>query len=82
MQLTPRSLQVLRVIDAAVTRQGFPPTVREICATVGLSSPATVHAHLATLRRAGCIEVVPEAKRAMSVTLLGRSVLTQHKVAA
>jgi repressor LexA len=82
MQLTPRSLQVLRVIDRAVARDGYPPTVREIGAAVGLSSPSTVHAHLSTLRRAGCIEVVPEAKRAMSVTLLGRSVLNGERVAA
>ena len=34
---------------------GVPPTVREICASTGLKSTSTVHAHLKTLERLGYI---------------------------
>lgn len=38
-----------------VTRNGVPPTVREICAATGLKSTSTVHAHLKTLENLGYI---------------------------
>lgn len=53
VKLTPRQRQVLEYIDEAVRRQGYPPSVREIGEAVGLSSPSTVHAHLAALQDKG-----------------------------
>lgn len=35
---------------------GYPPAIREICAGLGLSSPATVHAHVKKLEDAGVIK--------------------------
>lgn len=48
-------------------RNGYAPTVREICAGVGLRSPSTVHYHLNALRRAGRIGGQPELARAITV---------------
>ena len=45
--LTARQRQVLEFIDSEVRQRGYPPSVREIGEAVGLSSPSTVHAHLA-----------------------------------
>jgi hypothetical protein len=49
MALSERQLRILTIIEEAVQAQGYPPTVREIGAAVGLCSPASVHNHLAVL---------------------------------
>lgn len=52
-------------------RHGYPPTVREIGAEVGLASPSTVHGHLAKLERAGYLRRDPTKPRA--IELVGRA---------
>jgi repressor LexA len=47
--------------------RGYPPSVREIGAEVGLTSPSTVHSHLATLQRHGYLERDPSKPRAIQV---------------
>ncbi len=47
--------------------RGYPPSVREIGEAVGLTSPSTVHSHLATLERLGCLRRDPTKPRAMEV---------------
>jgi repressor LexA len=65
--LTPRQEQVLEFIRESVRVNGYPPTVREICAALDLSSPSTVHAHLANLERLGLIKRDPAKPRALDV---------------
>jgi repressor LexA len=65
--LTPRQQQVLEFIRESVRANGYPPTVREICAALSLSSPSTVHAHLANLERLGLIKRDPTKPRALDV---------------
>jgi repressor LexA len=65
--LTPRQEQVLEFIRESVRLNGYPPTVREICAELSLSSPSTVHAHLANLERLGMIKRDPTKPRALDV---------------
>jgi repressor LexA len=65
--LTPRQEQVLEFIRESVRTNGYPPTVREICAALDLSSPSTVHAHLANLERQGFIKRDPTKPRALDV---------------
>jgi len=65
--LTPRQQQVLEFIRESVRADGYPPTVREICAALDLSSPSTVHAHLANLERLGLIKRDPAKPRALDV---------------
>lgn len=65
--LTPRQQQVLEFIRASVRANGYPPTVREICAALDLSSPSTVHAHLANLERLGLVRRDPTKPRALDV---------------
>ena len=51
-----------------ITENGYPPTVREIMAAVGLHSTASVHYHLTELNRSGLISVTGTKNRAISLT--------------
>jgi repressor LexA len=65
--LTPVQQRLLDGINAFKERTGFPPTVRELAAEIGLSSPATVHHHLAALERKGVITREPNKPRTIVV---------------
>jgi repressor LexA len=67
--LTERQRQVLDFIDEAVRERGYPPSVREIGEAVGLSSPSTVHAHLAALQDKGYLKRDPTKPRTLEVSL-------------
>ena len=45
-KLTKKQEEVLTFIKRFVVSHGYPPSVREICKGMDLSSPATVHTHL------------------------------------
>lgn len=55
-KLTPKQEEVFNFIKKYSALHGFPPSVREICANLGLSSPATVQAHINHLKEAGVIK--------------------------
>jgi repressor LexA len=65
--LTQRQLQVLEFIESQLRERGYPPSVREIGEAVGLTSPSTVHSHLATLQRKGFLRRDPTKPRAIEV---------------
>jgi len=63
--LSDRQTEILAFISKHCAVHGYPPTVREIGFAVGLTSPSTVHAHLAKLEAAGHIRRDPTKPRAM-----------------
>ena len=65
--LTDRQQAILDFIVAQQRDRGFPPSVREIGEAVGLTSPSTVHSHLATLQRRGYLRRDPTKPRAIEV---------------
>lgn len=65
--LTDRQRQILECIDESMRERGYPPSVREIGASVGLGSPSTVHSHLSTLQRNGFLRRDPTKPRAIEV---------------
>ncbi len=65
--LTVRQRQILDVIVEHQTQHGYPPSVREIGAAVGLKSPATVKSHLDNLRDSGYLIRDPSKPRAIQV---------------
>jgi repressor LexA len=67
MELHERQQRILEVIEEAVKAQGYPPTVREIGAAVGLCSPASVQGHLAALEAMGYIRRGNSKRRALEV---------------
>ena len=65
--LTERQRAILDFIESSVRSRGYPPSVREIGTEVGLTSPSTVHSHLATLQRLGYLQRDPTKPRAIEV---------------
>ena len=59
--------KILEFINTYVEEKGFPPSVRDICAAVGLKSTATVSYHLNELKRQGRIQTESNKRRAISL---------------
>lgn len=60
-----KDYQILDFIHEQLELKGFPPTVREICNAVGLTSTATIHARLKKLENLGFIEKDAQKNRSM-----------------
>lgn len=54
--ITKRQNDILLFIKKYIATHGYPPTVRDICAGVNLSSPATVFVHLKNLEKKGYLK--------------------------
>lgn len=77
-----KQLEVLRFIHDRVQDKGYPPTVREICEAVNLSSTSTVHGHLARLEKKGFLQKDPTKPRAIELTAAGLTAIgaSQKKI--
>lgn len=64
---TKRQRQIIAFIKKYHAKNGYPPTVRDIGAAVGLSSSATVHAHLTNLQQQGLLRRDPTKPRAIEL---------------
>ena len=87
-KLTRRQEDALNFIKSYIVSHGYPPTVREIATSIGVSSPATVQAHLDSLANKGYIkkgsnknrtielmvenEFIPKNEDVVEVPLLGK----------
>jgi len=67
MVLTPRQREVYNFICRFQEAHGYAPTIAEIRAHLGLSSPATVHQLLSTLEREGLIRRIPNVSRGIEI---------------
>ena len=65
--LTKRQDEILDFIKVFMVKHGFPPTIREIGEAMGVSSPATIHAHLANLEQKGVIKKNDTKNRAIEL---------------
>ena len=78
--------KILEFIRKEIEEKAYPPSVREICAAVGLKSTSTVHAHLNTLEKKGLIRRDSTKPRALEVldnsVSRGRSVPLVGRVTA
>ena len=59
--------RILEFLNDFIEDNGYPPTVREICAAVGLKSTATVSYHLSELKKLGKISGDSNKRRALSL---------------
>lgn len=66
-KITKRQQQIYDFIRSYQKEKGYPPSVREMAAAVGLSSPSTVHAHLSALEDHGLIKRDATKPRALEV---------------
>ena len=65
--LSPKQQQIYDYIISFSAEHGYPPSVREIGAYVGLKSPSTVHFHLKGLEAAGLITKAEGKTRSITV---------------
>ena len=65
--LTAKQQRIYDFIQAFTAQHGYPPSVREIGAAVGLKSPSTVHFHLKGLEDAGMIIKAEGKTRAITL---------------
>lgn len=65
--LTKRQEEILDYIKQYIVAHGYPPTVREIGASLGVSSPATIHTHLNNLENKGFIKKEETKNRAIEL---------------
>ena len=70
-KLTAKQQQIYDYILEFTAQQGYPPSVREIGAAVGLKSPSTVHFHIKGLEEAGVL--VKAEGKTRAITLPGAS---------
>ena len=77
--MAPLTEKQRRVYEFLQSRSGaIPPTVREICAAVGIKSTSTVHGILTALEEKGCIS--RDALHSRSIQLEGAAPATQVPV--
>ncbi len=67
IELTKRQEEILDFIKNFMVKHGFPPTIREIGEALGISSPATIHAHLKNLETRGVIRRNDTKNRAIEL---------------
>ena len=67
-KVTKRQQAVLDCIEECIREKGYGPTVREVCQSLGLSSPSTVHVHLKALEEKGLIKRDPLKSRSIALT--------------
>lgn len=65
--LSDKQIKILKYIKDELTLRGYPPSIREICKAVGLSSTSSVHAHLNTLEEKGYIKKGNNKRRAIEL---------------
>ena len=70
-----KQMAVLSYIHKQVTEHGYPPTVREICSAVRLSSTSTVHGHITRLIDKGFLHKDSAKPRALEITPKGLDLL-------
>lgn len=64
---TDKQEKILEYLIDYVNEKGYPPSIREICAAVGLRSTATVSYHLTELKKQGKISGETNKRRAISL---------------
>jgi repressor LexA len=81
MSISTRQKQLLDFIERCQRQEGFPPSVRDMCAALGLASHGSLLRHLQILESEGYLTRLPGKKRTwrltnrtsgISIPLLGR----------
>ena len=65
--LKEREQKILNHMKDEIKKKGYPPTVREICAALGIKSTSTAHKDISALEKAGYIKKDPSKPRALMI---------------
>ncbi len=68
MTLTKRQSEVLKFVKTFIKDYDYSPSYREIAEALGLSSPATIHQHLQTLKSKGYLDMEADSARGLALT--------------
>lgn len=66
-RLTKREQTILEYMKTEIRKKGYPPTVREMCQSLGIKSTSTAHKDLASLEAKGWIRKDPAKPRAIEI---------------
>ena len=77
--LTRKQQEIYDFILSFTSEYGYPPSVREIGAAMGLKSPSTVHFHLKGLEEAGAIVKAEGKTRAISLPGVPRGPVSEEE---
>ena len=66
-KLSAKQTEILEYIKQSILSRGYPPSVREICEAVGLSSTSSVHSQLNKLEAKGYIRRDPTKPRTLEI---------------
>ncbi len=66
-KLTVKQEKVLKELKKYIAKNGYPPTVRELCALTNLKSTATIHVHLDQLSSKGYIRKDKDRNRTIEI---------------
>ena len=66
-QLKAREQKILSYMKEEIRTKGYPPTVREICAALGIKSTSTAHKDIESLVKQGYLVKDPSKPRALMV---------------
>lgn len=69
-EMREKQRQIYEFLKSHTEEKGYPPSVREICEAVNLSSTSTVHGHLKRLEKRGLIKRDPTKPRALEIVEL------------
>ncbi len=67
-KVTDKQLRVLAYVKDQIKKNGYAPSVREICQALGLHSTSTVHGYLARLQKRGLIQKAALKPRTIRIT--------------
>jgi len=65
--LSEREQKILEYMKDETRKKGYPPTVREMCLSLGIKSTSTAHKDLASLEHKGLIRKDPTKPRAIEI---------------
>src|ERR1700733_9441492 len=65
--LPPRQRDVINQIINLTEENGYPPTLAELAAALGLKNRMTVHQHVAALKKKGLVHWEPGLNRSLKV---------------
>ncbi|EDS77939.1 LexA repressor [Clostridium botulinum C str. Eklund] len=73
-----KQIEIYEFIKEQIIEKGYPPSVREICKGVGLSSTSSVHGHLSKLERKGLIR--RDSTKPRTIEILKESIVPKEMV--
>lgn len=73
-----RQSQIYEFIKFQIKEKGYPPSVREICAAVGLKSTSTVHSYLEKLEKRGFIK--RDATKSRTIEIIEKSHIKKEMI--